>query len=77
VEDLSGNVWEWCATKWEGSYEGYRGDDDPEGDDARVLRGGAFNYGARLVRCAFRYWDYPGLRLRLGGFRLLASPVRL
>jgi formylglycine-generating enzyme required for sulfatase activity len=77
VEDLSGNAWEWCATKWEDSYEGYRGDNDPEGYDGRVLRGGAFDNGAWNVRCAFRDWDFPLYRLRSGGFRVVASPVRL
>jgi formylglycine-generating enzyme required for sulfatase activity/GTPase SAR1 family protein len=75
VEDLSGNVWEWCATGWEGSYEGYRGDNDPERDVRRVLRGGAFYLAARLVRCAFRNWSGPNYRFRGYGFRLVASPV--
>ena len=77
VEDLSGNVWEWCATKWEGSYEGYRGDNDPEGDDVRVLRGGAFSDEARYVRCASRLRLNPSYRYRYYGFRVVASPVHL
>jgi formylglycine-generating enzyme required for sulfatase activity len=32
VEDLSGNVWEWCATKWQDSYQDYRNDNDLRGD---------------------------------------------
>jgi len=70
VEDLSGNVWEWCRTKWQESYEGYRDDDDLEGEVLRVLRGGAFFNPAGSVRCAFRYDDF--------GFRVMvASPVPL
>ena len=38
--DMSGNVWEWCRTKWSDSHEG-KSDDASEGTDARVLRGGA------------------------------------
>ncbi|NIO69120.1 MAG: SUMF1/EgtB/PvdO family nonheme iron enzyme, partial [Anaerolineae bacterium] len=41
VLDLSGNVWEWCRTKWRGSYE-KPSDESLEGDVPRVLRGGAF-----------------------------------
>ncbi len=39
--DMAGNVWEWCRTKWENSYRDYRGDDDLEGNAARVVRGGS------------------------------------
>ena len=86
VEDLSGNVWEWCRTKWEGSYQDYRGDDDLEGDALRVLRGCSFGYGARYVRAAYRDWDlpnfrvgrYPLPRVGYGGFRVVVvSPVSL
>jgi len=77
AEDLSGNVWEWCATKWENDYDDYKGDNSPEGDDARVLRGGAFDDGARLVRCAFRGSHYPYSRYSFSGFRVVASPVHL
>jgi formylglycine-generating enzyme required for sulfatase activity len=77
VKDLSGNVWEWCATKWEDSYEDYRGDSDPEEEVRRVLRGGAFSLGARRVRCACRSRDYPYLRGVFIGFRVVASPVHL
>lgn len=78
VEDLSGNVWEWCRTRWEESYEGYQDDNDLEGKALRVLRGGAFRYQARNVRCAFRYRRSPSLRYDLIGFRVIvASPVHL
>ena len=40
VEDLSGNVWEWCGTKWRASYE-TPADESLAGDSPRVLRGGS------------------------------------
>ncbi len=75
AEDLSGNVWEWCRTKFQDSYDDYRDDNDLEGSDRRVLWGGSFAYFARLVRCTYRNWNQPALRSAGLGFRLvLASP---
>ena len=72
--DMSGNVWEWCGTKSRNKYKTLE-DNDPEGTDMRVLRGGAFDDGAEDVRCAVRDWISPYDRLRNLGFRLVASPV--
>jgi len=74
VEEMSGNVWEWCATKWQESYQDYRDDNDPAGDDLRVLRGGAFHDIAGDVRCASRSRRYPDFGLRDYGFRLVLAP---
>jgi len=75
VADMSGNVWEWCATKWDEDYKAYRDDDALEGDARRVLRGGAFNYSVRIVRCACRFRYYPIYRYDYFGFRLVVSPI--
>jgi formylglycine-generating enzyme required for sulfatase activity len=75
VEDLSGNVWEWCRTKREQGYEDYRDDNDLEGEVRRVLRGGAFDIEARAVRCACRHGSHPDAHWSGLGFRVVASPV--
>jgi formylglycine-generating enzyme required for sulfatase activity len=78
AEDLSGNVWEWCRTKWEEDYENYQNDNDLEGEALRVLRGGSFDDGAWVVRCAYRVGVDPGSRIWFFGFRVIvASPVHL
>jgi formylglycine-generating enzyme required for sulfatase activity len=74
IEDLSGNVWEWCRTKWESDYEGYQNDSALEGFSLRVLRGGSFYLAADSVRCAARAnWD-PYNRDRGDGFRVVVAP---
>jgi formylglycine-generating enzyme required for sulfatase activity len=72
VEDLSGNVWEWCGTKWRGSYN-EAADESLEGDAPRVLRGGAFFNVLRLVRCAVRLRSNPNRWYRLSGFRVCVA----
>ena len=74
VEETSGNVWEWCRTKWEDDYENYRGDDDLEGKDLRVLRGGAFDGDRVDVRSAYRYRNIPNRSYGHYGFRLVVLP---
>ena len=73
--DMVGNVWEWTSTKWGTSYP-YKPDDgreDPQGDDARVLRGGAFYYLRRSARCAARRYSDPDSRIVNIGFRVVCS----
>jgi formylglycine-generating enzyme required for sulfatase activity len=75
AEELSGNVWEWCATKWADSYDRYPNDNQLEGTARRVLRGGAFGSSDQGVRCASRYHGAPDDRDDGLGFRCVAAPV--
>ena len=78
-EDMSGNVWEWCATKRQDSYAGYRDDNSLEGDRPRVLRGGAFINNEDDVRCAYRNDNTPSNIFVIDGFRVVVvvSPILL
>ncbi len=71
-EDMSGNVWEWTLTKWLGDYQDYdqKVDTSLQGEDARVLRGGSFNFNDNLVRCAYRNYNIITLHYDLFGFRV-------
>jgi formylglycine-generating enzyme required for sulfatase activity len=72
-EELAGNVWEWCATKWQDSYAGYADDNDLKGKDSRVLRGGSYINGARYARGAARDGGVPDNRLGDLGFRVAVA----
>ncbi|MCL4863914.1 MAG: SUMF1/EgtB/PvdO family nonheme iron enzyme, partial [Caldilineaceae bacterium] len=75
VLDMSGNVWEWCRTKWRGDYKGYEAnaDDDPAGDAHRVVRGGSwYLYAGYDVRCAVRYGSDSNFRDDFIGFRVMS-----
>ncbi len=58
VGDLHGNVCEWVEDAWHPDYSGAPADHAPwcasAVDDRRVLRGGAWDYLPRLLRCAWR-----------------------
>jgi formylglycine-generating enzyme required for sulfatase activity len=79
VLEMSGNVWEWCQTKWVGDYKNYikSEDNDPEGDSARVVRGGGFVGDEGIVRCAGRDWNSPVNFNGTQGLRVVLSPIRL
>jgi len=70
--DMAGNVWEWCLTKWRDSYRQPE-DNDPAGSESRVLRGGAFDFFSRLVRCAYRRSGSPNLHWEDYGFRVVVA----
>ncbi|MHC4161784.1 MAG: SUMF1/EgtB/PvdO family nonheme iron enzyme [Planctomycetota bacterium] len=55
--DASGGVWDWTDSIFD------------ERSRVRVLRGGSWNDGVSLLRCANRHWFAPQRRLSLIGFR--------
>ena len=70
VEDMGGNVFEWCSTRGD-SDPTQPGVCDPEGKVSRVGHGGSFGNPAYYVRVAKRIRDVPELRYYDIGFRVV------
>jgi formylglycine-generating enzyme required for sulfatase activity len=77
LQDMHGNVREWCLDHWHGNYLGAPTDgsawlDPKAGESAsRLLRGGSWNLGPRFCRSAARYLFRPSGRV---GFRVVCLP---
>jgi hypothetical protein len=71
LEDIAGNVWEWCLNKYDKPD-----DSSVSSDEARVLRGGSWYSLQDFALAAFRRRDVPYVRLDDFGFRLCCeSPI--
>lgn len=76
LQDMLGNVWDWCEDFFDPGYFAKASFDDPRGPaagTAHVLRGGAWDGGPLHVRCSSRDYYGPGHRSYSVGFRVLAE----
>jgi formylglycine-generating enzyme required for sulfatase activity len=78
LQDMHGNVSEWCLDHWHGDYEGAPSDGSAwvNGGDKtlRLLRGGSWYYGRRYCRSACRVRRPLDGRDDCVGFRLCRFP---
>jgi formylglycine-generating enzyme required for sulfatase activity len=68
--DMLGNVWEWTCSEYGNRYNSTENKCIHQTGGRLVLRGGAWNYGPRLVRAAGRNWYSHVNRIDILGFRL-------
>ncbi len=84
LQDMHGNVWEWCLDLWHPSPAGGPTDGSawlepapelPEGERGRrLLRGGSWYGNPRYCRSAYRFGIRPGNRNNDIGFRVCCLP---
>ncbi len=82
AQDMLGNVWEWCSSRWGRNwqtleypypYQPGDGREDPEGSHARIMRGGSWFDPVWEAAPANRGRYLPGSRASNVGFRLAVS----
>ncbi|MGA0201352.1 MAG: formylglycine-generating enzyme family protein [Prochlorotrichaceae cyanobacterium] len=85
LNDMHGNVWEWCLDHWHSSYTEKPEECKQDGSIAwlssdeskyRLLRGGSWNDLARACRSAYRNFNSPVYRDAIYGFRVVCRSSR-
>ncbi len=74
--DMHGNLFEWCADRFDRNYYHVSPAEDPPGPETgryRVIRGGDWYSDARDCRSAFRYSDVPEGTFYALGFRVVCE----
>ena len=79
LQDMHGNVWEWCSDWYDENYYLKSPKQDPQGPTngkERVQRGGAWSTQPKFCRCAFRDYHEPDYRSDCVGFRVVVATTK-
>jgi formylglycine-generating enzyme required for sulfatase activity len=70
IEDMAGNVWEWCPNSYLDADDALSAGEEPE---LRVLRSHSWNGDRGFARCVVRSGSYPRTRDFSFGLRVVRS----